>query len=320
MAADLATEFCGQRIVNPTVLASGIMGVSAASLQRISDAGAGAVTCKSVTLQARKGHANPIMVEFDGGFLNAVGYSNQGVESALEEFSGYKGSAPLIFSIVAKDADEFALMAQKADALATAAAIEIVLSCPHTPGYGTLAGHGTPEATREITAAVRENTRKPICVKLSPSMQAIGEVAKAAQEAGADLINMGNTAGPGMVIDIEQAKPVLGFKVGGISGRALKPLAVRCVYDVYESVNVPIIGTGGVTTGLDAVEMMMAGASLVGIGTAVNYRGPQVFGLVADELSQWLDSHGYSSPKQIVGLAHEKGSGPESKDLGGETE
>lgn len=304
--ADLATELAGLKLRNPTILASGIMGVSCDSLRRIAADGAGAVTSKSVTMEGRKGHNNPIMTEFDGGFLNAVGYSNAGIDAALEEFGSYDAPAPFIFSLVAKDAAEFGEIARKAEAMKSCAAIEIVLSCPHTPGYGTMAGQGTPEATGDITREVRKQTNKPISVKLSPSSQALGEIAKAAEAAGANMINMGNTAGPGMVIDVERMQPVLAFKVGGISGPALKPLAVRCVYDVYEAVKLPIIGTGGVATARDALEMMMAGATAVGVGTAVHYRGTGVFGEITHGLEAWLDSHGYKSPRDIVGVAHEK--------------
>ena len=303
--ADLTTKIASLTLRNPTILASGITGVSCDSLKRTSEGGAGAVTSKSVTMEARKGHNNPIMVAFEGGFLNAVGYSNPGIDHALQEFSSYDGEAPFIFSIVAKDAEEFGEIARKADSLQACAAIEIVLSCPHTPGYGTMAGQGTPQATQDITRAVRQQTKKPLSVKLSPSIQALGDIAKAAESAGANAINMGNTAGPGMVIDIERGQPVLAFKVGGISGPALKPLAVRCVYDVFESVKIPVIGTGGISNGKDALEMMMAGATAVGVGTAVHYRGPQALGEIAREIDAWLDAHGHASPGEIIGIAHE---------------
>jgi len=132
----------------------------------------------------------------------------------------------------------------------------------------------------------------------------LGEVAKAAEKAGADGITAVNTLGPGMVIDVKTGKPVLGFKVGGMSGPALKPIAIRCVYDIYKAVKIPIIGMGGITTGKDAIEMMMAGATAVGIGTGIYYRGWDIFKKVCDEMTKFLKSHDYSSLKEVIGVAH----------------
>ena len=188
------------------------------------------------------------------------------------------------------------------------AAVEVPLSCPHTPGYGLMGGQGTPEATLEITRAVKKNTKLPVIIKISANVQSIGEVARAAAKGGADAINVTNTIGPGMMIDVHAKKPILGFKVGGLSGPGIKPIAVRCVYDVYEAVKasrIPVIGTGGVTTGSDAVEMLMAGASAIGIGSAVHYRGMDVFRKVCDEMSGFMDSEGYPSIKDMVGVAHD---------------
>ena len=156
-------------------------------------------------------------------------------------------------------------------------AIELPLSCPHTPGYGLLAGQGTPLSTNLIVSAVRKVTKLPIFVKLSPNIPGIGDIAKAAEDAGANAITAINTLGPGMIINIEARKPVLSFKVGGVSGNALRPIATRCVYDIYESVKIPIIGVGGISTGRHAIEMIMAGATAVGIGTGIYSRGIDIF-------------------------------------------
>jgi dihydroorotate dehydrogenase (NAD+) catalytic subunit len=304
MSADIAVKLCGMRLSNPFILASGILGVTKDSLKYVAANGAGAVTIKSVGLEQRKGHEPPILLTEGGVMINAVGYSNPGIEEARKEFSGLRDmGVPVIASIIGKDADEFRRAAQ-AFLPGEFAAVELPLSCPHTPGYGILAGQGTPEATREITAAVRKVTKLPVIVKLSPSIQAIGDVARAAEKAGAAAINMGNTAGPGMFIDARARKPVLSFGFGGISGPALKPIALRCVYDVYGAVKIPIIGTGGVTTGMDAAEMIMAGASAVGMGSAVHYRGIEAFRLATGELSAFMKEEGYSSVAEMVGLAH----------------
>jgi dihydroorotate dehydrogenase (NAD+) catalytic subunit len=304
--SSLAVELAGLRLANPTILASGVMGSAKASLVKIAESGAGAVTIKSVTREPRPGHRNPTMVEVSAGFLNAVGYSNMGLDAAKKEFVGLKDVAvPVIASVVAEDADGFRHLAAEFGKLGFDA-VEAVLSCPHTPGLGLLAGHGTPEATREITSAVRKSSKLPLIVKLSPNVPDIGGVAEAAVSAGADVINMGNTLGPGMVIDLKSRQPVLDFKVGGLSGPAVKPVTVRCVYDIYEATGgeTPIIATGGITTGLDAVEAFMAGASAVGVGTALKYRGLDVFKLICSEVVEWMESNHVGEISEVVGVAH----------------
>jgi dihydroorotate dehydrogenase (NAD+) catalytic subunit len=303
--SELDTKLCGISMRNPVILASGILGVTKASLKYVVENGAGAVTTKSVSREPREGHKTPIVQTEDGVMINAVGYSNPGLEEAKKEFSGLSEvGAPVIASIIGEDAEQFAYMAGNFLS-GEFAAVEIPLSCPHTPGYGILAGQGTPEATYDITAAVKENTKLPVIVKLSANVQALGDIAKAAERAGADAINVTNSVGPGMFIDVLAKKPVLGFGIGGLSGPAIKPIAVRCVYDVYKAVEIPVIGTGGVTTGRDAAEMLMAGASAIGVGSAVHYRGIEVFRKIAYELSCFMHDEGYSKVKKMVGLAHE---------------
>ncbi|UCD02893.1 MAG: dihydroorotate dehydrogenase [Candidatus Aenigmatarchaeota archaeon] len=301
----LKTNLCGMKLKNPLILASGIIGVTKASLKSAADSGAGAVTIKSISRERRKGHEPPIIATEGDVMINAVGYSNPGIEEAKMEFLRLSEvGVPVIASIIGKDAGEFAWMA-KNFLPGEFSAVELPLSCPHTPGYGMLAGQGTPGATLEITKVVKKQTKLPVIVKLSPNIQALGDVAKAAEKAGADAINMGNTVGPGMFIDPKARKPVLTFGFGGLSGPAIKAIAVRCVYDVYKAVKIPVIGTGGVATGTDAAEMLMAGASAVGIGSAVHYRDVAVFGKIAKELSALMKDEGFSSVKEMIGIAHE---------------
>jgi len=305
MSAKLDVELAGLKLKNPTILASGILGISKKMLLSVAKAGAGAVTTKSITVKPREGHKNPILVQTtEETFLNAVGYSNPGLEESKKEFENLSEfPIPVIGSLVGCDAEEFAYLAENIKGIGFKA-IEIVLSCPHTPGFGLLAGQGTPEATKKITAAVRKKTKLPLFVKVSPNTMNLGDVVKAAESAGADGITAINTVGPGMAIDIETAKPILDFKVGGMSGPAIRPIAIRCVYDIYESVKIPIIGVGGIITGKDAIEMMMAGATVVGIGTGIYYRELEVFKKICDEISEFMKSHGYSRLKDIVGIAH----------------
>jgi len=304
----MQSELFGKRLKNPIILASGILGMTKPTLETVCENGCGAVIAKSLTLEPRKGHGGPNIVETESGILNAMGYPNPGIEEGLAEFGGWERDEALILSIVGKDANEFAELAkkieEKKDQLG-ATAVEAVISCPHTPGYGTMIGQGTPESVSEITKAIKENTSYPIIIKLSPSVPGEVKAALAAEEAGADAINMGNSLGPGMKIDIHRKKPVLGFGMGGLSGPPIKPIAIRCVYDIYKAVKIPIIGTGGINSGVDAIEMMMAGAKWVSVGTAVYYRGQKVFADIEREIKVWMDLNGYAKLEEIIGVAHE---------------
>ena len=305
MSVKLDVELAGLRLKNPTILPAGFLGISKKMLGRVAESGAGAVTTKSITVEPREGHKNPIFIQATSeSFLNAVGYSNPGLKAAKKEFGDLNDfPVPVIGSLVASNTEEFAYVAENVKDIGFKA-IEIVLSCPHTPGFGLMAGQGTPEATAEITSTVRKKTKLPLFVKISADVMNLGDVVKNAEKAGAEAITATNTLGPGMVIDVETEKPVLGFKVGGMSGPAIRPIAVRCVYDIYESVKIPIIGVGGILTGTDAIEMMMAGATAIGVGTGVYYRGLDIFKQVCNEMIEFLDSHGYSSLKEIIGIAH----------------
>ena len=299
----------GKNTKGPTVLASGVLGVTRATLEKVCENGCGAVTTKSLSLEPRKGHEGPNIVETECGLLNAMGYPNPGIEEGLREFSNWKRKEPLIISIVGKDAAEFATLAQRveeAKGSLGATAVEAVLSCPHTPGYGTMAGQLEPESVSKITRAIKEKTKLPLIIKLSPSIPGEVKAAKAAEDAGTDAINMGNSLGPGMKIDLHRKRPILGFGMGGLSGPAIKPIAVRCVYDIYKAVEIPILGTGGINSGVDAIEMIMAGATWVGVGTAVYYRGPVVFGSLLREIEAWMELNNHDNLKDLVGVAHGK--------------
>jgi len=304
----LESVMFGKKLKNPMILASGILGMTRASLEAACENGCGAVTAKSLTPEPRKGHDGPNIVEVEGGLLNAMGYPNPGIDAGLKEFGGWKRSEALIISIVGKDKKEFAGLAEKVETARKtlgATAIEAVMSCPHTPGYGTMAGQGTPECVSSITSAIKAKTKLPLIIKLSPSVPGEGKAAKAAEDAGADAINMGNSLGPGMLIDIHRRRPFLGFGVGGMSGPAIKPVVIRCIYDIYDAVEIPIIGTGGVNSGRDAIEMMMAGATWVGAGTTAYYRGAEAFGQICREMEAWMKSNNATKLRDVIGAAHE---------------
>jgi dihydroorotate dehydrogenase (NAD+) catalytic subunit len=299
-------ELFGKKMKNPTILASGILGVTKESLERVAREGAGAVTTKSLTLEPRAGHAGPNIIETDCGLINAMGYPNPGIKEGLKEFSDWKLKEPLVISIAGKDEKEFSKLADAIEkSKIKCTAIEAAISCPHTPGYGLMAGQSAPESVSKTVTAIKKRTKIPLVVKLSPSAPGGAAAARAAEKAGADAINMGNTVGPGMRISLERKKRILGFGCGGLSGPAMKPIAIRCVYDIYEAVKIPVIGTGGVTTGEDLIEYMMAGASAVGIGTAVHYRGLSSFRRISNEARTWLDDNGYKDISEIIGAAHD---------------
>ncbi len=299
-------EFLGEKLKNPTILASGILGVTKKSLERVAKEGAGAVTTKSLTVEPRNGHAGPNIIETDCGLINAMGYPNPGIKDGLNEFSDWKLKELLIISIAGKDEREFSKLAEEIEKSKTkCSAVEAVISCPHTPGYGLMSGQSTPEAVTKTVKAIKRKTKIPLIIKLSPSAPGEVAMAKAADRAGADAINMGNTLGPGMRISLERKKPLLGFGCGGLSGPAMKPVAIRCVYDIYKEIDIPIIGTGGITTGEDLVEYMMAGASAVGIGTALHYRGLSSFRRISQEAETWLADNGYKNITDIIGVAHD---------------
>ncbi|WP_406659767.1 dihydroorotate dehydrogenase [Methanolobus sp. ZRKC3] len=297
-------EITGLKLKNPTILAAGIMGTTGASLVRVANTGAGAVVTKSIGPQPKEGHKNPSMINLGYGFLNAMGLPNP----SYPDFSGELENArkntdvPIIASIFGGNAAEFV---QVAEGLRESKphAYELNVSCPHAQGYGATIGCDAC-AVEEITAAVCDAVDIPVWVKLTPNVNDIAPIGQAAQRGGADAIVAINTL-KGMAIDIHSGYPILGNRFGGLSGKAVKPVAVKCVYDLYAALDIPIIGVGGISTWEDAVEMMMAGASAVQVGSAV-YDDLNVFPSIADGIDKFITEKGYKSYADIIGLAHER--------------
>jgi dihydroorotate dehydrogenase (NAD+) catalytic subunit len=298
----LKINLCGVVLDNPTILASGILGVTKDSIDNVGKNGAGAVTLKSLCHEERSGNKNPTMLGYDDIFLNAVGLPGQGINNAVKDFKSLDNlSIPVIGSIYGYRIEQFGQVAKKMASLKPAI-IEIDISCPHID-YGK-PYYADPELTAKVIKEVKKNVGKiPISAKLSPNVHDIKEIAHAAEKAGADAITAINTA-IGMVIDIDARKPLLANKIGGVSGPALKPIAVRCVYEIFEAVKIPIIGTGGVTYGKDAIEMIMAGATGVGIGTGIFYRGGNIFKKVCNEMESWMKKNKVKNFDEIKGTAH----------------
>jgi len=289
------------RLKTPVILAAGILGTTGASLMRVAQSGAGAVVTKSIGCTPNAGHPNPSMLETDCGFLNAMGLPNPGYHNYREELTtAKKGGVPVIASIFGADAREFAEVAIGLCDLADA--IELNLSCPHADRYGASIGID-PVLVREITSAVRDAVDIPIWAKLTPNVADITEIGVAAQEGGADAVVAINTV-RAMAIDIDSGFPILGNRFGGMSGTAIKPIAVKCVYDLCGALDIPIIGVGGISCWQDAIEIVMAGASAVQIGSAV-HAGISVFAEVADGIADYCRTRG-CSVTDICGLAHER--------------
>jgi dihydroorotate dehydrogenase (NAD+) catalytic subunit len=307
--ADLSVTLCGVRLPNPLILASGILGTEAELLARVAQAGAGAVTAKSCSLQPRAGHPNPTVLAWEHGLINAVGLANPGVEAEVEELARAKVllrplGVALIASIFADTVEHYARVAA-CIVRARPDLIEVNISCPNVHDEFGTPFSADPGAAADVTAAVQEAVAgaAPVLIKLSPNVTDIGAIARAVQAAGADGITAINTL-TGMVIDVHARRPVLANRTGGLSGPAIRPLAVRCVYEIYRAVDLPIIGTGGVTSGRDAVEMIMAGATAVGIGSAVYGEGPEVFGRIRNEMAKLMAELGAESVEQLRGAAH----------------
>jgi dihydroorotate dehydrogenase (NAD+) catalytic subunit len=298
----LATEIAGLKLANPTMLAAGILGYTGLSMKSVIEAGAGAVVTKTMGLEPRTGYPNPTVVQTNCGLINAMGLPHPGIRHFKEEINKLKNTrAPTILSIYGFSPEEFANVAEIAVNIG-ADAIELNVSCPHIKKAGAEIGCD-PLLLAEIVKEVKKRVDIPVIVKLTPNVANIGEIAKSAEEAGADAITAVNTV-KAMAIEIETCRPILANKFGGLSGPAIKPIAIRCVYDVYRSVNVPVIGCGGITRWQDAVEFMLAGASAVQIGTAVAFKGVGVFSSVAKGIQDYLKRKGFKNVKELVGLAH----------------
>lgn len=300
--SNIKTNIFGIDFQNPLVLASGILGTSSNILIRMAESGAGGVTMKSIGPTEREGHANPNLIDFGGGMLNAIGLPSPGYKNIGPELEELKECpSPVIASVYGSTIQDFVNIVEFVKPYAPAA-LELDISCPNKDDG--LSFSANPDVTKELVAAVKKVAGNlPVIPKLTPNTHSIPMLANACKKGGADGLCAINTAS-GMVIDIDARKPVLTYKKGGVSGPALKPIAVRCVYEAYEATGLPIIGTGGVTYGKDAIEMLMAGASLVGVGTAVYYRGLDAFQKIATEMTEWMQSNNVESIKELIGVAH----------------
>ena len=277
------------------------MDEEAGSLNRVIKSGAGAVVTKSIGVKPKRGYPNPTVFELEYGILNAIGLSNPGIKELSQEIEKIKHTnAPLIASIFGSNSIEFTKLAIEMEKHG-ADAVELNMSCPHAKGYGLEIG-ADPKLVKKITSEVKDSIDIPIFVKLSPNLSNLVEIAKSAEKGNADGIVAINTV-KAMKIDLEIKMPVLANKTGGYSGKAIKPIGIYCVYEISKNVDIPVIGVGGITNGEDAIEYFMAGASAIQIGSAIYYRGLEVFKYVCDEIEKWMENHNIKKLSEIIGVA-----------------
>lgn len=294
-------ELAGIELKGPILMASGVLGSTGSSLRRMAEMGAGALVTESLGPEPRDGYVGPNVCEVEGGLLNAMGLPNPGIEGFDEEMGAVESvGVPLIVSVFGSTREEFVSVARSAEELG-ADALELNLSCPHAEGYGADVGI-RPFLVEEVLEAVSGSVAIPVFAKLTPNVDDIVEVGRAAERGGADALVAINTLGPGMAIDVEAEKPVLGNREGGLSGPALHPVAVRCVYDLYRDLETPVIGVGGVRDRETALEMLLAGASAVQVGTAAT--DEEAFREITRGILEHVERKGYDEVEDLVGRAH----------------
>ncbi|MCE5296716.1 MAG: dihydroorotate dehydrogenase [Euryarchaeota archaeon] len=289
---------------NPTMLASGMMGETGASLTKVAAAGAGAVVTKSVGIEPRTGYINPTLFETDGYYVNAMGLPNPGMDAYAEEMKLARASkVPIFASVFAASIKDFISVSSKMEEYG-ANAIELNLSCPHAKGYGMEMGID-PDIVHDIVKEVKGSVKIPVFAKLTPNTHRLVEVGLAVEKAGGDGIVAINTV-KAIAISVEFRRPVLSNIYGGLSGPAVKPIGLRSVYDLYGKVSIPIIGVGGIDDWRDAMEYIMAGARAVQVGSAIGRKGLGVFEDVKTGMRDYMEANGVKSISDLVGVANER--------------
>ena len=292
----------GLLLANPVMTASGTFGYGTEYSQLFDIQRLGAIVCKGTTLNPREGNPQPRLAETPCGLLNSIGFQNIGVRALIKEKAPIWASwrVPVIVNIAGDTIDDYAKVAGELDGVAGIRAIEVNISCPNIKAGGVEFGTN-PKSAAEVTAAVKSVTSLPILVKLTPNTDDITKIAMAVAEAGADAVTVINTI-RGMAIDIAKRKPFLGNIVGGLSGPAIKPVALYMVYQVAGAVDVPVVGCGGITTASDAIEFIMAGASAVQVGAA-NLTSPRSALDVLEGIEKFMEKEGIKSLSEIIGVA-----------------
>lgn len=298
--ADLSVNINKLQLKNPVMTASGTFGYGPEFADFIPLEGLGGIIVKGTTLKPREGNDYPRMVETASGMLNCVGLQNKGVDYFCEHiYPEIKDiDTNMIVNVSGSSPEDYAECAARINGLDNIPAIELNISCPNVR-QGGMAFGVTCAGAASVVKAVRARYDKTMIVKLSPNVTDIAEIARAVEAEGADSVSLINTL-MGMAIDIEKRKPLLSINTGGLSGPAVKPVALRMVWQVAKAVKIPVVGLGGICNAHDAIEFLMAGATAIEIGTA-NFIDPQVTIKVRDGINEWLDSHGCKSVKEIIG-------------------
>jgi dihydroorotate dehydrogenase (NAD+) catalytic subunit len=300
MAVDLSIELAGIKFKNPVMVASGTFGYGEEYSEVTDISKLGAIITKTVTLKSREGNPPPRLCETSSGMLNSIGLQNDGIESLIKEHLPFlaKFKIPVIVNIAGDTPEEFGQLAKRLDKEPTVKGIELNISCPNVKHGGMLFGVD-PKLTAEVVIAVKKATALPVIAKLTPNVTDIALIAKAAQDAGADAVSLINTV-LGMAINVENWKSKIAAGPAGLSGPAIKPIAVRMVYQVAKAVNIPVIGIGGIMTPEDAIEFFLAGASAVQIGTA-NFVDPEVCAKIINGIKSYVETRGLTGVKDLIG-------------------
>jgi len=299
----LAVKLPGLELKNPIIPASGCFGFGREFAEYYDLSILGSIMIKATSIEPRLGNPTPRVAETPGGMLNAIGLQNPGVDKVMETELPFleQFELPIMANIAGTTTEDYVAVAEKISKASNVAALEVNISCPNVKAGGITFGTD-PIVAAELTKAVKAVSSVPIYIKLSPNVTNIVEIAKAVEVAGADGITMINTL-LGMRLDLKTGKPIIANGTGGLSGPAIKPVAVRMVHDVYKAVKIPIIGMGGVMTAEDVLEFLYAGASAVAVGTA-NFVDPYVCPDIIAELPAVLKKYGFSSVKEAIGYAH----------------
>ena len=299
--ANLSVKIGNLKLKNPVMTASGTFGYGLEFQDFMPLDGIGGIIVKGTTLRERQGNDYPRMAETASGMLNCVGLQNKGVDYFCEHiYPQIKDiDTNMLVNVSGSSPEDYAACATRIDQLDRIPAIELNISCPNVKDGGMAFGVTTKGAA-SVVRAVRECYHKTLIVKLSPNVTDITEIARAVEAEGADSVSLINTL-MGMAIDIERRRRVLSIGTGGLSGPAVKPVALRMVYQVARAVKIPVVGLGGIASATDAIEFLMAGATAIEIGTA-NFLDPAISIKVRDGINEWLDSHGCCSVQEIIGV------------------
>ena len=305
---DTTIKIAEMTLKNPVLVASGTFGYGVEYARLLDLQRLGAIVLKTITLEPRSGNPPPRIAETPSGILNSIGLQNVGIAALIEERLPLldRYDVPVIANIYGENIEEFVELARRLSGQPQISAIELNLSCPNLSGRGKWRDASAPDlvaqdadAVAQYTKAVREATKLPLIVKLSPAVTSIAEMALAAEESGADAVSLINTI-PGMVVDVERCSPFLGAVTGGLSGPAIRPVAVRMVWEVARAVRVPVIGMGGIHCASDALEFIIAGATAVAVGSA-NFAEPKATLDIITGIEQYMERHGIETIGELIG-------------------